>query len=94
MKIIQDERFRVELKAILAFIAKDKISAAKKFNPTVQNKINELHNSPRKYKKLPPLDNDNIRVLIVDGYSIPYFIDDNQDGIIILGIFKGNLWGL
>ncbi|MDD3467063.1 MAG: type II toxin-antitoxin system RelE/ParE family toxin [Campylobacterales bacterium] len=92
MTIIQDERFRVELKAILAFIAKDKISAAKKFNLTVQNKMNGLLNSPRKYKKLQPLDNDNIRVLIVDGYSIPYFIDDIQENIIILGIFKSNLW--
>ena len=94
MTIIRDDRFIVELKAILAFIAKDKISAAKKFNLTIQTKINELQNSPRKYKKLQPLDNDNIRVLIVDGYSIPYFIDYIQDSIIILGIFKSNLWGL
>lgn len=94
MTIIRDERFAVELKDILAFIAKDKISAAKKFNQTIQTKINELSNSPRKYKKLQPLDNDNIRVLIVDGYSIPYFIDDAKETIIILGIFRSNLWEL
>ncbi len=94
MTIIRDERFVIELRAILAFIAKDKISAAKKFNQTIQTKINEIQNSPRKYKKLQPLDNDSIRILIVDGYSIPYFIDDAKESIIILGIFRSNLWGL
>jgi len=92
MKIIHDERFKSELKTILAFIAKDKTSAAKKFNFTVRDKIDELTNFPRKYKKLQPLDNDNIRVLIVDGCSIPYFIDDKNEIIIILGVFKSNLW--
>lgn len=83
MTIIRDERFAVELKAILTFIAKDKISAAKKFNQTIQTKINELSNSPKKYKKLQPLDNDNIRVLIIDGYSIPYFFVFNNSLAII-----------
>lgn len=94
MKIVQDERFKVELKEILSFISKDSIAAAKKLNQAIREKVNALPHNPKKYKKLQPLNNDNIRVLVVKGYSIPYLIDEAEQNIVVLGIFNINLWDL
>ncbi|EIQ8939771.1 type II toxin-antitoxin system RelE/ParE family toxin, partial [Campylobacter jejuni] len=46
------------------------------------------------YKNRKPLsfDNENIRDLIFKGYIIPYLIDKSKNEIVILGIYKSNLW--
>lgn len=86
MKIIRGEQFKEELKTVVLFIAKDKRTAAKKFNRALQTAIDSLIDHPRKGG---PTEDGN-RELIYKGYSIPYLIDD--ENIIILGIFNQNEW--
>jgi plasmid stabilization system protein ParE len=86
LKIIRGEQFKEELKTVVSFIAKDKRTAAKKFNRALQTAIDSLIDHPRKGR---PTEDGN-RELIHKGYTIPYLIDD--ENIIILGIFNQNEW--
>ncbi|EAJ4425079.1 TPA: type II toxin-antitoxin system RelE/ParE family toxin, partial [Campylobacter jejuni] len=45
-----------------------------------------------KNRKSLSFDNENIRDLIFKGYIIPYLIDKSKNEIVILGIYKSNLW--
>ena len=86
MIIIHSKQFKVELKAILQFIAKDKKSAAKDFNYKLQVLIESLLDNPKRGRLTP----QESRELIYKGYVIPYLITENE--IVILGIFNHNEW--
>ncbi|MDD2369198.1 MAG: type II toxin-antitoxin system RelE/ParE family toxin [Sulfuricurvum sp.] len=86
MKTIRSDRFKDELKAIVTFIAKDKRSAAKKFNRDLQTIIESLIDNPRKGR----MTKNESRELVYKGYTIPYIIE--EDDIVILGIFNQNEW--
>ena len=72
MKIIRSRKFLNKLKNILAYIAKDKITAAKRFRHELNEKINNLTHFPYKYRKSYYFNNENIRDMIFKGYMIIY----------------------
>jgi plasmid stabilization system protein ParE len=86
MKIVRSRKFLNKFKNILAYIAKDKISASKKFREELNERLNELDHFPYKYRKSFYFNDENIRDLIFKGYTIIYKIE--KDKIIILDIFK------
>jgi plasmid stabilization system protein ParE len=86
MKIVRSRQFQNKFKNILAYIAKDKISASKKFREELNERLNELDHFPYKYRKSFYFNDENIRDLIFKGYTIIYKIE--KDKIIILDIFK------
>lgn len=90
MLIIFSDRFQLELENIVKFIAKDSLTRAHNFRDDLYSKIYLLPNYPRIYRKSIKFNDENIRDFIFKGYVIPYLIDD--DKIVILGIYKRNLW--
>lgn len=86
MRIRRSGRFEYELGEIIDYIAKDKKSAAKTFNRKLQSAIETLIDHPNKGQ----LNDDGYRELVHKGYTIPYFVDD--ENIVILGIFNQNEW--
>lgn len=88
--IIRTNRYIKELQNILNFISQDSIFQAKKFKNELDLKIDNIPNYPLIYRKSFLYDDENVRNLIFKGYVIPYLIDD--DNILILGIYKNNLW--
>lgn len=88
--IILTERFKSELKNIIDFISDDSILRAVAFRDELLDKIYLLPNYPRIYRKSIKFNDENIRDFIFKGYVIPYLIDD--DKIVVLGIYKRNLW--
>ena len=86
LKIIRGEQFKEELKAVVSFIAKDKRTAAKKFNHALQIAIDSLIDNPHKGRS----NEDGNRELIYKGYTIPYLV--YGESIVILGIFNQNEW--
>lgn len=88
LNIIVDETFEISIKDILSYIAKDSKNRATLFHTTLIAKINNLSSFPYKYRKSFHYDNDKVRDLIFKGYTIPYFIDEQKETIIILDIFK------
>ena len=45
-----------------------------------------------KLEKKIKFNYENLRELIFKGYTIPFFIDEKNYKIILLGIFNQNLW--
>ena len=88
MKIIYDKLFEILLVQILDYIAQDKKSASVKFANKLEKVINSLVDNPYKYRKSRYFDDENIRDMIFEGYTIVYKVE--QDSIIILRIFNKN----
>ncbi len=86
MTIIKDKECLSQLLNILRFIKKDKPSASKKFEKELENKIQNLSNSPYKFRASIYFDNEVYRDLIFMGYTVIYKVETNK--ILILEIFK------
>ena len=75
MKIIGTEEYQKELLAILKYIAKDKISASRKFKQDLNIQINQIPIFPYKYRPSLYFDNENIRDMTFKRYTINYEVD-------------------
>jgi len=80
--------FRKNFGNIWDYISKDSVNRANSFKNQIKSKLNNLENSPYKYRKSFYYDDDNIRDCIYKGYTIPYLIDPNKNKILIIDIFK------
>ena len=85
-------RFDSELEIIIEFIANDSPNRALQFFDELVSKINQIPSNPYIHRKRKSLDDDNIREMIFKGYTIPFFIDNENEKILVLGIFNQNLW--
>ena len=90
MKIIRTQEYQKELLRILKHIAKDKITASKKFKDDLNIQISKIPNFPYKYRQSYYFDNENIRDMTFKAYTITYEIDLNKKTIFILSIFNMN----
>lgn len=90
MQIVQSNRFVDELNEISDFIAKDSITKAKKFQSELLKNIQIIAEQPFLCRKSINFNDDNVRDFIFKGYVIPYFVNDKE--ILLLGIYKSNLW--
>lgn len=88
MEIIRREQYINALDKILEYIAKDSIQASKCLWKKIDKRINVLDYMPYKFRKSYYYEDENIRDLIVEGYTIPYLIDKEDNKIIVLDIFK------
>lgn len=86
MKIIKGSYFQTQLISILRYIAKDKKSAALKFEKELSEKFKALKNNPKMYRKSNYFENNAYRDLTHYGYTIIYKIEEFR--ILILEIFK------
>ncbi len=93
MKIKKSQRFRNELKKIVKYVARDSNNRAYKFKDDLISSIDkQLDYMPYKFRQSNTSSDTNVRDFIFKGYIIPYFIDNEKDTIIILGIYKENIW--
>jgi len=84
-------RFDDELLVMLDFIALDSPIRALSFYDTLIEKLNNIPNNPFMYRKRKTVE-DETRELIFKGYTVPFYIDKEENKIFILGIFNQNLW--
>ncbi len=88
MRIITKPLFKSGLKDILTYIGYDSKVRAKQFNKNLFVGINSLDNFPYKFRQSIHFNDENIRDYVFKGYTIPYLIDEENDMIVILDIFK------
>lgn len=91
MVIIRTKFFKEQLRKIVFHIAKDKKEASKNFRDELNTSIDNLINSPYKYKKSTYYENKNIRDMTFVGYTIIYRVNKEKEVIEILEIFNCNL---
>ena len=90
MQIKFDEKFEINFSSILEYIAKDKLSASKKFRKDLFRQIKNLPNYSYKFRKSFYFDDENVRDMIFKTYTIVYEIDSDNNMIIVLNIFNRN----
>ncbi|MCD4756867.1 MAG: type II toxin-antitoxin system RelE/ParE family toxin [Arcobacteraceae bacterium] len=90
MQIKLDIKFEKHFNLIFEYIAKDKLSASKKFKKELFEQIKNISNIPYKHRKSVYFNDENIRDMIFKKYTINYEIDVNRNMIIILNIFNQN----
>jgi plasmid stabilization system protein ParE len=88
MTIIETEDYLNTLKEVLAYIAKDKKSAAIQFRKELKKKIQNLKDFPFMYRVSIYFEDEYIRDLMHKGYTVPYEVDLEHKTISIIGITK------
>lgn len=88
MRISRKQEYLLSLKDIMIYISEDSKNRSLNFKSELDHKINNLVNFPYKFKQSIYYPDENTRDMIFKGYTIPYFIDEQNQQIIILDIFK------
>ena len=89
MTVKKSHLYKIQLQNILENIAKDKISAMKKFRKGLNQHINNLPEMPYKHRQSYYHDDERVRDMVYKGYTIIYKIYDEY--ILIVEIFNHNL---
>lgn len=90
MQIKLDEKFEINFNIIFEYIAKDKLSASKKFKKELFDQIKNLPNFPYKFKKSFYFDDEKVRDMTFKDYTTIYEVDLDNNMIVILNIFQKN----
>ncbi len=88
MKIFRTRLYKTQILRILQHIAKDKISASENFHKNLDVQINNLTDSPLKYRQSFYSDDENVRDMTFMKYTIQYKAYPQK--ISILKIFNRN----
>lgn len=88
MQIIETDKYKKQLKEIVFYIKKDKVTASIEFIKSLKENVNNVTNFPYKYKKSIYYENENIRDMTFEGYTIVYEVF--EDKIEIMTIFNQN----
>jgi len=90
MQINRSPRYKKNLFQILDYIAQDKVSASENFLNELDKLINNLSNSPFKFRKSEYFDDKNIRDMIYKGCTVIYRVNKTKNTIDIVRIFHKN----
>ncbi len=86
MKIVYEQQFKEQLKAIIEFIARDNTSAALSFRNNLKSRMQSLTDYPYACRKSIYFDDDSICDLVYMGYTVIYRIAGKE--IRVLDMFK------
>ena len=90
MVINKHSKFQTDLQLILEYIAKDNLTAAKKFNKELVKQIKAIPDFPYKYCPSKYIDDKQVRDMTFRSYTIVYRIVNNNT-IDLITIFNQNL---
>lgn len=90
MKIIFKSDFETRLNEILDFIIIHTPNSAMRFHHELYEQIAKIPQMPLRFRKNELINDESVRDLIFKGYVVVFKIKD--DTIIILSIYKHNLW--
>ncbi len=91
MQIIESIDFKRHLQRILDFLGSKSKASKDSFSDSLYENLSRLDFMPYKFRKSWSFDDEDIRDFIFKGYVIPYFIDKQNDKIVLLAIFRENL---
>jgi plasmid stabilization system protein ParE len=78
MKIVLSQKFRNKLENQIEYIALDKPFAARRFRNTLFEKIKDIPNNPYRFRKSIYFQEECIRDLIWQGYTIVFEIRSTE----------------
>ena len=91
MKILFTDDFKENLKEILKFIKQDSKDHAYNFRDSLKNEIIKIPERPYSYRENLTMKDTQVRDLIFKGYVVVFVIDEGEQTITIISIYKHNL---
>jgi len=88
MEILYSEPYLSSLNKIWDFIADDSLTRADKFLKNLTSQIEEITDMPFRYRKSVYFNDNSIRDMIYKGYTIVFYVNKDEETIMILGITK------
>lgn len=87
MTILSSELYRTQLKSILSTLAPVEIKSFKLYLDTI---ILNMPSKAGKYKPSLYFEDERVKDIDHQGYTIPFYHDEEKDAYVILGIIKKN----
>ncbi|MCK9490696.1 MAG: hypothetical protein M0Q24_01290 [Sulfurimonas sp.] len=88
MDILASELYKEQLKKASDLIKKQSESEMKSFELYLDTIIINMHTKVKKYKKSIYFDNENIKDIENQGYTIVFYIDEKNSKYALLGLLK------
>jgi len=88
MEILCSKLYEEQLKKILEPLTVDDIAVAKKVKMYLDTLIINIHTKAKKYKKSIFFDDENIKDLEFENYTVSFCIEDDGNLFVLLGIVK------
>lgn len=88
MKIVNSKLYENQLKALLEELMRTDVKAAKSFKLYLDTIILNMPTKAKKYKKSIYFDDENIKDIEHQGYTIPFYYDSINDTYAVLGIIR------
>ena len=88
MNILCTETFEKQLKALLEEYAAEDFSATKNYKMYLDTVILNMPTKVKKFKKSIYFDDENIKDIEHQGHIIPFYIDEETDSYLIIGIVQ------
>lgn len=88
VKILCTPVFEEQLKALLSEFVEEDLAACKNFKMYLDTVILNMPTKVQKFKKSVYFDDENIKDIEHQGLVIPFYIDEETDTYLILGIVK------
>ena len=90
MQILSSQLFQKQLKEIFQPYVQSDPKGIKDFKLYLDTVILNMPSKAKKYKQSVYFDNENIRDIEHQGYTIPFFMDEKNGLYLILGIIQTN----
>jgi hypothetical protein len=88
MNILSSTLYKKQLEEILKPLREENESDAKSFKMYLDTIIINMQTKVKKYKQSIYFENENIKDIKNQGYTIPFYIDENRKTYVLLGIVK------
>ncbi len=86
MNVLSSSLYTEQLKEALELVRKQKNDDLKDFEMYLDTVIINMHTKIKKYKKSIYFDDDNIKDIQNQGFTIPFYIDEKEKVYVLLGL--------
>ena len=88
MKILSSDLYKEQLKEAVELIKKQSEAEVKNFEMYLDTIIVNMQTKIKKYKKSIYFDNENIKDIQNQGFTIPFYIDEEEKSYVLLGLIN------
>lgn len=93
MCILASNLYKEQLKVILKHLEEENVSNAKNFELYLDTVIVNMQTKIKKYKQSIYFNNENIKDIENQGYTIPFYIDEKKKVYVLLGLLNSSNLG-
>ena len=88
MNVLTSPLYREQLKEVLKTLENEDATYAKRFELYLDTIIINMHTKAQKYKKSIYFDNENIKDIENQGYTVVFYIDEKKSLYALLALLK------